>query len=99
MTHEPTACEFVARGNEFRRVMTPAEIRATRSGDEWKHERVIEMRWNRLVCYPSQLLHSIFLQPGDFGETLETTRLTMNLFLDVIDQNQEDSPQMPPVSA
>jgi hypothetical protein len=66
---------------------------------EWKLERVIEMRWNRLVCYPSSVLHSIFLQPGDFGNTLETTRLTMNLFLTVVDQNQEGSPQVPEVSA
>lgn len=62
---------------------------------EWKLERVIEMRWNRLVCYPSQMLHSIFLQPGDFGNTLETTRLTMNLFLAISELDQETSPQVP----
>ena len=66
---------------------------------EWKLERLIRMRWNRLVCYPSPLLHSIFLQPGDFGNTLDTTRLTMNLFLTVVDQNQEDSPQVPQASS
>jgi hypothetical protein len=66
---------------------------------EWKLERVIEMRWNRLVCYHSSTLHSIFLQPGDFGDTLDTTRLTMNMFLTVSDYNQEDSPQVPQIAA
>lgn len=79
-------------------------VSASNSGEkdwepEWKLERIIEMRWNRLVCYPSNVLHSIFLQPGDFGNTLDTTRLTMNLFLTIVDQNQESSPQVPEVSA
>lgn len=81
--------------SELLRAMTFLSASNTGEEDwepEWKLERIIEMRWNRLVCYPTSLLHSLYLKPGDFGNTLDTTRLTMNMFLGLFEKNSENEP-------
>lgn len=79
---------------EFRRALLYLSASNTGTEDwepEWKLERVIEMRFNRLVCYPVSLLHGLFFKPGDFGNTLDTTRLTMNMFLAIVEQKEVDA--------
>jgi len=50
----------------------------------WELVAVVKMRFNRLVLHAGNLLHGPILGVADFGRTLETTRLTQNLFLEVV---------------
>lgn len=50
----------------------------------WDLVAIVKMRFNRLVLHAGNLLHGPIMGAGDFGRTLDTTRLTQNLFLDVV---------------
>jgi uncharacterized protein DUF6445 len=52
------------------------------SNDEWELTQVLEMRYNRLVFYSSNIFHSPLYDEREFGTTLETRRLTQNLYFD-----------------
>ena len=49
----------------------------------WELVALVKMRFNRLVLHAGNLLHGPIMRAADFGRTLETTRLTQNLFLEV----------------
>ncbi|MDQ3908294.1 MAG: DUF6445 family protein [Acidobacteriota bacterium] len=52
----------------------------TGSTSAWELTDVIEMRYNRLVVYDSLLFHTPHYHEERFGETVETRRLTQNLY-------------------
>lgn len=58
----------------------PAPGYLTESNDVWKLERVVEMRYNRLLLFDARLFHTTHVLDGTFGETLETRRLTQNAY-------------------
>jgi len=50
----------------------------------WDLVKLVKMRFNRLVLHAGNMLHGPIMGRADFGRTLETTRLTQNLFLEAI---------------
>jgi hypothetical protein len=50
----------------------------------WEVVALVKMRFNRLVLHAGNLLHGPIMGRADFGRTLETTRLTQNLFLEAV---------------
>jgi hypothetical protein len=50
----------------------------------WELVALVRMRFNRLVVHAGNMLHGPILGRADFGRTLDTTRLTQNLFLEVV---------------
>lgn len=50
----------------------------------WDVVKLVKMRFNRLVLHSGNLLHGPIMGRADFGRTLDTTRLTQNLFLDTV---------------
>jgi hypothetical protein len=52
------------------------------SNADWELTQVLEMRFNRLVFYSSNIFHSPFYDERDFGTTLDTRRLAQNLYFD-----------------
>ncbi|HKE18041.1 MAG TPA: DUF6445 family protein [Kofleriaceae bacterium] len=50
----------------------------------WDVVALVKMRFNRLVLHAGNLLHGPIMGRADFGRTLETTRLTQNLFLEAV---------------
>jgi hypothetical protein len=48
-------------------------------GAEWDRIDAVEMRWNRLVCFPGYVFHTSHYHPSWFGTTEEAERLTQNL--------------------
>ena len=55
----------------------------TESNSMWELTRVIPMRYNRFLLYNSLLFHTPHFYEERFGETLETRRLTQNLYFNV----------------
>lgn len=49
--------------------------------EDWKLLFSVEMKFNRLVAYPTWQLHSLNYQPEWFGIQLDQRRLTHNLFI------------------
>lgn len=45
----------------------------------WDRIDAVEMRWNRLVCFPGFVFHTSHYHPSWFGTTDEEERLTQNL--------------------
>lgn len=52
------------------------------SNDTWEMTQILEMRFNRFVVYSSNIFHSPLYDERDFGTTLDTRRLTQNLYFD-----------------
>jgi hypothetical protein len=50
------------------------------SNDSWEMTQVLSMAYNRFVLYRSDIFHSPLYDERDFGTTLETRRLTQNLY-------------------
>lgn len=53
----------------------------TESDQDWELTRKIEMKFNRLICYPGFMIHSGYYQHHWFGEAAEQQRLTQNVFV------------------
>jgi len=53
----------------------------TESNEEWEITKLIEMKYNRLIMYDARLFHSGYIRERDFGERLETRRLTQAFFI------------------
>ncbi len=51
------------------------------STPHWELLQIIEMKFNRLVVYDSNLFHSIHFDSREFGTDKSTRRLTQNIFL------------------
>ena len=49
----------------------------------WELTEVVPMKFNRLVVYDSNLFHTPHFHEDRFGETLETRRLTQNLYFNL----------------
>jgi hypothetical protein len=60
-----------------------AEGYPTESNSVWELTEVIPMRYNRFVLYDSLLFHTPHYHEDRFGETLETRRVTQNLYFKV----------------
>lgn len=50
---------------------------------EWEETHRVEMAFNRIVIYPGALFHAV--GTPYFGETVENSRLTQNLFINLRD--------------
>ncbi|MCA9706588.1 MAG: hypothetical protein KDK70_12115 [Myxococcales bacterium] len=48
-------------------------------GDDWIRLDEVEMRWNRLVCFPGFVFHTSHYDPSWFGTEPEASRLIQNL--------------------
>ncbi|MFT4552528.1 MAG: hypothetical protein ACI9S8_001153 [Chlamydiales bacterium] len=46
--------------------------------DFWEEKKAIEMKYNRLACFPGFFIHSVFCESGWFGDKKEEMRLTQN---------------------
>jgi hypothetical protein len=44
----------------------------------WDESKTIEMKYNRLICFPGFLVHALRCESGWFGDSLEKRRLTQN---------------------
>jgi hypothetical protein len=44
----------------------------------WEETKIIEMKYNRLICFPGFLVHALRCEPDWFGDDLENRRLTLN---------------------
>jgi len=55
----------------------------TESTAMWELTEVVPMKFNRLVVYDSNLFHTPHFHEDCFGETLETRRLTQNLYFNL----------------
>jgi hypothetical protein len=91
--HRPTGMELAPDGADPASIPTreapsdqPAAGDATGypsdSTEVWELTHVLPARYNRLVVYNSQLIHSPFYKEDDFGTTLPARRLTQNFYLD-----------------
>jgi len=52
------------------------------SNASWEMTQVLKMKYNRFVFYSSNIFHSPLYDERDFGDTLETRRLTQNFYFD-----------------
>ena len=52
-----------------------------RNADEWEKVYEVDMKFNRFVFYPGKLFHAVAIP--FFGQTIEDSRLTENIFLKV----------------
>ncbi len=53
----------------------------TESNEEWELTKLVQMKSNRLIMYDARLFHSGYIRERDFGERLETRRLTQAFFI------------------
>ncbi|MFT4553430.1 MAG: hypothetical protein ACI9S8_002068 [Chlamydiales bacterium] len=44
----------------------------------WEETKIIEMKYNRLICFPGFLVHALRCESAWFGDSLEKRRLTQN---------------------
>jgi Family of unknown function (DUF6445) len=56
----------------------------TESNSIWELTHAIDMKYNRLICYSSDIFHSPLYDDRDFGGELETQRLTQNLYFNKV---------------
>jgi hypothetical protein len=54
----------------------------TESNEVWELTRLVEMKYNRFIMYDAKLFHTAHVEPGAFGETKESRRLTQNIFFE-----------------
>jgi Family of unknown function (DUF6445) len=52
----------------------------TGPSDRWEQIGLVEAKFNRLVAYPSWLMHAGIFDPAWFGPTLADKRMTVNVF-------------------
>jgi hypothetical protein len=62
----------------------------TESTPTWERTQVITMKYNRFVFYDSLLFHTPHFYEDCFGETLETRRLTQNLYFNLPKDSAEN---------
>lgn len=68
--------------------------------DDWIKIDEVEMRWNRLVCFPGFVFHTSHCHPSWFGTTAETSRLIQNfLFYWPLAARTEEHPLHPTMAA
>ena len=53
----------------------------TDSNEDWEMTRKVEMKFNRLVCYPGFLIHAGYYRYEWFGDDITEQRLTQNVFI------------------
>ena len=53
----------------------------TDSDEDWEMTREVEMKFNRLICYPGFMIHSGYYRDEWFGDAVEEQRLTQNVFV------------------
>jgi len=58
------------------------------SNEDWELVNKTEMRFNRMIIFPSYLLHSLYTKDEWFGDKDEHKRLTQNLFFFWPKENQ-----------
>lgn len=59
----------------------PNKIRYMMDGDEhWELIKLLEMKYNRLICYPGFLFSTQYFQEKWFGDTIETQCLTQDFY-------------------
>ena len=69
---------------ELLQCITWSSIRRTGRVDAWNIEENLAWKYNRLVAFPGNLLHSIDLaKPRSIPESLDEYRLTLNGFVDI----------------
>ncbi len=47
----------------------------------WIIHNTVQMKYNRLVMYNGNMMHTAFIKPNYFGTEIENCRLTQNIFL------------------
>ncbi len=56
----------------------PSDFMAN-GGPDWSRIDAVEMKWNRLVCFPGFAFHPSHYDPSWFGAEPETDRVIQNL--------------------
>ena len=46
----------------------------------WELRKVVPMQYNRLIVYSARLFHTLHVAGDEFGESIDTRRLTQNLY-------------------
>ena len=66
-------------------INSPAQFHKVYTSGEntWERHNYIPMRYNRLIMYDGNMMHTADIPPGRFGEELENCRMTQNIFLHV----------------
>lgn len=92
--HKPTGFENITESNKVRYMEAaqefidtngePPKTYITQSTEHYELLKVIDYKPNRLVIYPSSLLHSTFIEnpQHDVNNDVKTGRLTSNFFID-----------------
>jgi hypothetical protein len=53
----------------------------TDSDEDWEMTRLVEMKFNRFICYPGFMIHSGYYRDEWFGDSIDEQRLTQNVFV------------------